>query len=101
MQENCSWYSPYVKMYEGENLDKYASNKSDWFGAQDIGLKYWSDLATDDIKMRQVGAYDAMIGEIAQLIVKSCQADDSFTLDQVKDTFTTELGSRDSSLTVK
>lgn len=101
MQENCSWYTPYKKMYEGDNLDKYASNKSDWFGDQDIGLKMWNELAKDTISMRQVGAYDAMIDEVVQLILKSCQSDASFTFDQARGTFETELGSRDSSLTVK
>ena len=101
MQETCSWYTPYKAMYEGGNLETYASNHSDWFGDQDIGLKLWTDIAQDDIQMRQVGEYDSVVNEIAQLIVKSIQSDSAFTSDQAKTTFTSELGSRDSSLTVK
>lgn len=101
MQETCSWYTPLKSMYDGENLEAYGSNHSDWYGDQDIGLKLWTDIAQDDINMRQVGENDAVVNEIAQLIVKSIQSDSSFTSDKAKETFTTELGSRDSALTVK
>lgn len=101
MQEACSWYTPLKSMYEGDNLESYASTISEWFGDQDVGLKWWTDIAQDEINMRQVGEYDSVVNEIAQLIVKSIQSDDSFTSDMAKETFTSELGSRDSSLTVK
>ncbi|GAK49887.1 extracellular solute-binding protein, family 1 [Candidatus Moduliflexus flocculans] len=73
---------------------EFASYHSDWFGAQDLGQKWFRDIAPKASPVRPPSKYDAVVSEINNLILQALSEDPNMTLQDALTGFKEELAAR-------
>lgn len=87
-KEKVGFYSYLKKAYDDPS---YASFKTDWFGAQDIGEVYFKELASKMEQVRPASKYDSICDETSILISKALNADLKFDAATATAKFAEEL----------
>ena len=76
-----------------ENPD-FASYHNAWFGEQDLGHKWFRDIAPNASPVRPPSKYDAVVSEINNLILQALSEDRAMTLQDAMTGFKEELAAR-------
>ncbi len=79
----------------------YTSYKQPWFGDQDLGQKWFRDIAPSANDKKPPSIYDQEISEVNNLIIQTLSADKTVTFEQAMELLKKELQSRIPDLKVK